>query len=121
MCTDDILGCQMMKESLFPTLLSVDWLQNYKLMSTNMGGMETKDVKDMLPYINLCNSLIEQRSAETTAKLMHVQVNGVPEMGVRGRHVNYNAQYNTGVSRACGRGRRDMRREICRACGQTGH
>ena len=71
----------------------------------------------MLPFIDHCNSLIEQRSAEITAKLMYAWVNELPGMGARGRHVNYNAQYNTGASR----GRRDMRKEICRAYGQIGH
>ena len=37
-------------------------------------GWETKNVKDLLPFINHCSSLIEQRSAETTAKLMHAHV-----------------------------------------------
>jgi len=66
-------------------------------------GWEMKDVKDMLPYINRCNSLIEQCNAEATAKLMHAQING-PGASARGRHVNYNAHYN-GASRGRGRGR----------------
>ena len=72
--------------------------------------MGDEEYKGHAAIFSHCNSLIEQRSAETTAKLMHVQVNGLPGTGVRGRHVNYNAHYTCA---SCGRGHRDMHRKIC--------
>ena len=37
-------------------------------------GWESKDVKELMPYITHCSSLIEQRYTETEAKLMPTQV-----------------------------------------------
>ena len=42
-------------------------------------GWESKDVKDLMPYVTHCSSLIVQRHAETEAKLMLTQVNGKGE------------------------------------------
>jgi len=40
-------------------------------------GWESKDVKDLMPYVTHCSSLIERRHDETDeAKLMLAQVNG---------------------------------------------
>ena len=53
-------------------------------------GWESKDVKELMPYITHCSSLIEQRYTEMEAKLMPTQANG-PGTWASGRNMSYNA------------------------------
>jgi len=84
-------------------------------------GWESKEVKDLMEYVTHCNSLIKQRSDEADqATLILSQVQGQGEC-TGGRNARYNAQ-NRGPTYNRGRPQyRDPCREVCRACGQTGH